>query len=208
MIKGENIAVLGGTFNPIHNGHLFMADEYNRLKKADITLFIPTNLPPHKSFNTDVSNEDRLTMCKLAIKGKPNYIVSDIEYKLGGKSYSVNTLQYIKSHYKPSSLTFIMGADMFLTFNKWYKPKEILQLANLAIIPRNNTDIKALIDYKNALLMDYQFANIEILKTELLPISSTLVRERIRNGESIEDIVPLSVQQYINLKGIYKEHIK
>lgn len=202
--KNKNIAILGGTFNPIHNGHIFMADMYNERNNPDIILFIPTNLPPHKVLKTDASNNDRILMCKLAIKDRANYIVSDLEYKMGGKSYTANTLKYIRKEYNPRALTFILGADMFVTFNNWYSPKEILKLANLAVIPRNSTNIKELYEYKNILLHDYDFANIEIMDTKMLPISSTMVRERIENDEDVSEYVPVDVGQYIKSNGIYK----
>lgn len=205
MSRVKKIAVLGGTFDPIHNGHIHMADEYNRLKSAELTLFVPVNFPPHKKFDSSATNEDRMTMCKLALEGKSGYRASDIDYRLGGKSYSVNTLKWIKREYGPCELSFIIGADMLMSFESWYEPQEILRLASLAVLPRSGISLGDLLKRKDVLSSMYQGADIEVLDTGMLQISSSGVRECVKKRVSIEGFVPQEVERYIMSRQLYKE---
>lgn len=195
-------AILGGSFNPIHNGHLHVARVLKELSGAENILVIPTCLPPHKSAEHLASGEDRLQMCRLAVEGLPGYSVSDMELAAGGASYTVNTLRRLKRERPGEEFYFFCGADMFLTFDQWYCWREILTLCVLCAVPRPGGDYKSM-KRKSA---EYQAAGGRVLLAEVpeLPVSSTEIRHLIHLGRPIGSLVPSKVAEYIQTKGLYR----
>lgn len=199
-----NIAILGGTFNPIHKGHIFMADKYNLTYKADFTLFIPTKLPPHKEIELGATDEDRLCMCELALQNRGNYIVSDIEYKRKGPSYTIDTLKTLMQLYASAKFTLIIGADMLINFNRWKKPDEILRIADVAVIPRKGTPMRQLENAVKDLNSNYGNDKVKIVGWSMLPISSSLIRDNLRKGKSLNNLVSSEVEAYIRKNRLYQ----
>ncbi len=200
----KDLAVFGGTFNPIHKAHIYIIEQFLIKYKVDKFLIIPTGIPPHKNYTAQVSNEDRLNMCNLAVKHIPQVQVSDIEIKRQGKSYTYETLQELKKVYKKANIYFLMGADMFKSFNSWKNPEEILALASICVIPRDNDEQKTLLYYKNEISSLYSTVDIDILNIDVCNISSTQVRKCIKEDKYIGDIVSNDVFNYIIENSLYQ----
>ena len=132
------IGILGGTFNPIHYGHLRSADEVRKTLMLDEIRFIPSALPPHKPRDEVASTADRLEMVRIALKDYPAYVCDPIEVERGGASYTLDTLKELTEKTPNDERFFIIGADAFLELNTWYKPKEVLSSINFAVTLRGN----------------------------------------------------------------------
>jgi len=196
----QKIAIFGGTFNPIHNGHIHLAKQFALQLGVDKVILIPTCVPPHKRARDLASAKDRLAMCCLAA-ADDLFEVSDIEIKRSGPSYTADTLCEMKLIYPHSEFYLITGEDMFLTLEKWYKSQTIFELATLCAAPRSSDGIEALCDYAG--IMQQHGAKTIIENIEYLPVSSTMVRNAVKRGESIVGLVPTLVADYIAENKLY-----
>lgn len=200
MAKKDKIAILGGTFNPPHNGHIHLLKAFSEEFDFDKILIIPTAVPPHKEVKELASGEQRLKMCELAFEGCE---ICDYEIKRGGKNYTADTLDYLKSVYPESRFYFIMGTDMLLSFASWRDPERIIKNAVLLCDSRESRvsadELRRFA--KEKLELDETRCIISDVKP--LEISSTEVRERIKNGESVEKLLPQRVREYIEKEGLY-----
>lgn len=194
----ERFGIYGGTFNPIHNGHLHLIRAACAQLSFDRLLVVPANIPPHKAATDLASNRDRLEMARLATAGMPGVWVSDIELRARGKSYTVLTLERLRALFPECRFTLLMGADMLESFDRWHRWQDILKLADIAAFARNEGE-EALLERKAALI-----GRARVVRVEPLPLSSTLVREKVRRGEDISDLVPEPVAAYIYEKGLYR----
>lgn len=194
----ERFGIYGGTFNPIHNGHLHLIRAACAQLSFDRLLVVPANIPPHKAATDLASNRDRLEMARLATAGMPGVWVSDIELRARGKSYTVLTLERLRALFPECSFTLLMGADMLESFDRWHRWRDILKLADIAAFARNEGE-EALLERKAALI-----GRARVVRVEPLPLSSTLVREKVRRGEDISGLVPEPVAAYIYEKGLYR----
>ena len=196
--------IIGGTFNPIHNGHILLAVYCKEKLNLDRVIFIPTYTPPHKSDKDLVSEVHRLNMCNIAVQNHVDFSVSDIEIKRKGKSYTFETLTSLKEIYPHDTLYFITGADMFLTLEKWKNPEIVFDKAIIAAVPRNSSDYKMLSShYKN--FLKPLGAKACILDEPVLSVSSTFIRENIDNYDLIKSLIDRNVYEYIVKNNLYKE---
>lgn len=193
--------IFGGTFNPIHKGHMHLADTVSDKLSLDRLIFMPSNIPPHKSSENLCDNRSRFEMCKLAAESDRRYEVSDFEITREGKSYSVYTVEYMKKVYPDDELYMLLGSDMLLTFDKWFKFEEILKNVTLAVVSRENDDM-SLLEEKARILRKY--GGIELLTASPFPLSSTDIRTKIKNSEKYSCLLPEKVVQYIRLNNLYK----
>jgi nicotinate-nucleotide adenylyltransferase len=191
-----NVALFGGTFNPIHNTHLFIANDIAAEYRLDKVIFIPDNKPPHKDMEYNLPGETRLRMSALAIEGNPRFGLSDIEIKRGGVSYTYDTVKHIKSEYGiKHTLYFIMGADLLPELNRWHKISELKNEVHFIVFNRKEIDIKKyLADYPH-------ISEFKGMKSEL---SSSLIRARIRENKSIKYLLPEKVEKYILDNSLYR----
>lgn len=197
----ERIAVFGGTFNPVHNGHLHIAKQYAAFLKVQRLLFIPASVPPHKQVADLASAEDRLTMCRMACE--PNqFEVSDLEIRRGGASYTADTLMQLKELYPNSALFLLMGEDMFLTVEHWHEVEKIFQTCTLCAAPRSKNGLDSLRRYAEKIKT--LGADVILYNIEYLPVSSTMVRQAVKDGKSITPFVPARVAEYIQDKKLYR----
>lgn len=194
----ERFGIYGGTFNPIHNGHLHLIRAACAQLSFDRLLVVPANIPPHKAATDLASNRDRLEMARLATAGMPGVWVSDIELRARGKSYTVLTLERLRALFPECRFTLLMGADMLESFDRWHRWQDILKLADIAAFARNEGE-ESLLERKAALI-----GRARVVRVEPLPLSSTLVREKVRRGEDISGLVPEPVAAYIYEKGLYR----
>ncbi len=196
------IGVFGGTFNPVHNGHIHLAELYHKELGLDKIIVIPTNIPPHKAADNVVSSFDRVNMLKLAFEDHSFVEISDIELNMSGKSYTVNTISSLKKIYPSDELYLIVGGDMFLCFEGWREYKKILSMCTLCTAPREIGEFNALKEYQKKI--DPENKNTIILDAEVLVLSSSEIREKIKNSAVLNDLLPEKVLEYINQKGLYK----
>lgn len=192
--------IYGGTFNPIHNGHIHLAQQFAQRLALDRVLLIPTNVPPHKRAPDLAPAEHRLAMCEIATPGGL-LEVSDMEMKRRGKSYTCETLRQLKEQNPEDELYLLMGEDMFLTVQNWYKPETIYSLAVLCAAPRGNGGTAGL--REQAQKLEQAGAKTVVCDIRFLPVSSTMVREAVKKGESIETLVPPAVAEYIRKNKLY-----
>lgn len=179
------ICIFSGTFNPIHEGHLKMAEFALEKYNFEKIIFIPAFIPPHKNIDTNLA-EHRFNMVKLAISENPRFEVSDVEYKSNGKSYSLITVQKIIEQYSiKDRLNFIIGTDAFAKIDSWYKADELKKLVHFIVFPRKGYSVEHIKDW------DY-----ELTEMECIDISST----EIRNGK----FTNTKVEGYIKENGLYK----
>jgi nicotinate-nucleotide adenylyltransferase len=195
METKAKLGVLGGTFDPIHMGHLVLAEQVREKLQLEQVIFIPCASPPHKTEQELSSAKDRFEMTKLALEGSPYFLVSDIELKREGLSYTIDTLRKLKELYKNSEIYFFTGSDVLNEITTWKDPEEIYKLAKIVIGIRPGFDK---FDPENHFARKSTIVNITGVD-----ISSTQIREKVKKGESIKYLVPLKVEEYIKKKNLY-----
>ena len=194
------IGVFGGAFNPVHNGHLHLAQAYFDGLGLDKLIFIPTCKPPHKTDRFLLDGESRVKMLELAIENKP-YEISTIEFDRSEKSYTYDTLVELKKLYKNDDIFLIIGADQFLGFDTWYRYSDILDMAVLCTCARESEQEKLeIIKKANELgIADrYYLSDKPVLK-----VSSSQIRDGLKNGDDVSSLLPKKVLNYILEKGLY-----
>ncbi len=195
------IGIFGGAFNPVHNGHLNIADAFYEDLKLDKMLLIPTANPPHKSGAGLLSGDDRINMLRLAIENKP-YEISTIEFERNDKSYTYNTLLELKRLYPEADLFLIIGADQIINFEKWYRYSDILDMVTLCASARESEEEKQII-IKSAQRLGIQ-DRFYMSSRAVLRVSSSEIRDKIKNGSDVSKLLPKKVFDYISEKGLYR----
>ena len=186
------IGILGGTFNPVHIGHLILAEEVREKLKLDKIIFIPTALPPHKDNLNIASATDRLEMLKLATKSNKFFAVSDIEIKRQGRSYTIDTLRELKAKYPHDELYFIIGSDLLKYLNEWKDLSEIIRMVNFVVATRPGYPLDQIPHY------------IQTLAIRAVDVSGFEVRTCIQENKSFGYLVPDRVFDYIKKRKLYK----
>lgn len=186
----KRIAILGGTFNPIHLGHLVMAQTALEKMKLDQVVFVPSNIPPHKSSKSLISAEDRYNMVRSAVRGHRGLSVSDVEIKRKGKSYSIDTVREFSA--KGTKLFFILGQDAFDGLKDWKRIGELEDLVEFIVLNRPGSK-KRRSRFKHHFIV---MPNIEIASSDL--------RRMLANGQSVRYLVPDRVLKYISRRKLYQ----
>ena len=196
------IGIMGGTFDPIHNGHLILA-EYSRTNfNLDKVLFIPTGRP-HKDNKYISSNLHRLNMTLLAINSNPYFELSTIEMDREKTTYTIDTIKYLQSKYKNRDFYFILGSDSLYQIDKWKDYENLLKICNFIVAKRPSQEADSIEDWIKKLREEYN-SLIYPLELPLIEISSTQIRERVKRGLSIKYLVPQSVEFYIEKNKLYR----
>lgn len=199
----KKIGLMGGTFDPIHNGHLVLAEQVRTRFSLDTVYFIPVGDPPHKQNRKISSSKHRYFMTLLATITNPYFEVSKIEIEDNNISYTVNTIKKIKEIIdKDAKLYFITGADAIYELETWRNVEELLSLCNFIAASRPGIDEKKLKDKIKRLNEKYN-GNILMTSVPALAISSTDIRKRLNEGSSIKYIIPESVEHYIYKNKLY-----
>ena len=194
--------IYGGTFNPIHTGHVRLVKAYQKQLELDRVLIIPTCVPPHKAEEDLADGQDRLEMCRLAFLEDQRFQVDDLELRRGEKSYTVDTLEALHNQWPEDTFYLIMGSDMFLTVTQWKDYERIFQLAVICAGARE-LGIKCRLENWGKQL-EYRYGTRwRVIDFSPLPISSTQIRQRIRCGESVKGLVPDRVAEYLHQTGLY-----
>ena len=212
MYKYTNILLFGGTFDPIHNGHLIMAQEAYKRLDIDKVIFIPSAFPPHKDNHIDFAH--RFEMTKLAIEGIGYFEVSDIESKKDEPSYTINTVRHFFKepivNEEHTCLRWLIGSDTIPELKNWYKINELINECHFVIAERKTSQKenhvilckKALKDI--GIEKDYFTLHFTFFPNPIIEISSIMIREKIKNDNPIKFLVPEKVEKYIYDNELYK----
>lgn len=190
------IAILGGTFDPPHLGHLILADTVITNCNYDKVIFIPAKIPPHKNISGKVSNDDRLNMLKLSIEDDERFLLNEYELNNDGVSYTINTLNYLYKNYDiEGKIGLIIGADLVRDFDKWREPQKIAEISDITVVNRE--------DDKNLYKEHIDKYNIKVIMAPRIDISSSLIRDRIKEKKGFRYFVTDKVYNYIVSKKLY-----
>ncbi|MGY0836001.1 nicotinate-nucleotide adenylyltransferase [Aerococcus urinaeequi] len=189
----KRIGILGGTFNPIHNGHLLMAEQVYDKLKLDEVWFMPNKKPPHAESKETLADAYRVDMIALAIEDNPHFRLEGIELDRVGKSYTVDTMEILTTLYPTYEFYFIIGADMIEDLPKWHRINDLIKMVHLVGVGREG--------YRNE--TDYPLIFID---AERMTVSSTSIRKAVAEQASIRYLTPASVATYILEKGLYQPH--
>lgn len=202
MRNEMKLGISGGTFDPIHFGHLIVAEEIRQSMKLDRVVFIPSGNPPHKR-GIVTESALRYTMVKEAVSTNPYFDVSDIELNRTGYSYSVDTLTQLKSLYgSETRLFFIVGADVVHELTTWKDYEKVFRLCEFVAVMRPGYDKKDFLKEAEELKKKMN-AIVHVAEVPLIEISSTDIRDRIKAGRTIKYLVPACVEDYIVKNGLY-----
>lgn len=214
------IGLFGGTFDPIHLGHVRAAEEARRAFRLDRVLFIPSHLPPHKEEGAAAAPADRLRMVELACEDRPGFVASAIEIEAGGRSYSYLTLAAVRERFPRAEPFFILGVDAFLEIGTWREYERVLDECRFIVTARPGSDLEAASGVLGGRLREATFrvrrgravggAVLDRYRVFLLPIaaldiSSTDIRGRVREDRSLDGLVPPAVESYIRDHQLYLE---
>lgn len=197
----KNTVIFGGTFNPIHLGHIEIINSVLELPFTEKVIVMPTAIPPHKVCANLACDADRYEMCRLATEDIPNTSVSDLELIRGGKSYTYDTLKRIKNDNPDIKLSFVCGADMIVTFKEWYRYTDILKMADIIAVRRVGTDNTRFDNAVSDLITSGGV--IHVLKGQITDISSTQIKEHINDREYLLKFLPEKVYGYIIENNLY-----
>ncbi|MBR3307342.1 MAG: nicotinate-nucleotide adenylyltransferase [Lachnospiraceae bacterium] len=195
--------ILGGTFDPIHSGHILLLRMAAEAFGLDERLLIPSGVSYLKKDRDVSSAEHRLKMCRIAAEEAGDMEVSDMEIKRPGATYTVDTVEELKRLYPEKELYLIFGADCLWQLDSWYRPEKILENAVIIAASRSGEDIRKL-QQRAEILMRQLGGRIEVMEFPQIDISSTLIRERAASGLDISLMVPDGVKEYIMEKGLYR----
>lgn len=210
------LGLLGGTFNPIHLAHLRIAEEAREAAGLDQVLFVPAADPPHKPLAGEVAFQLRYAMVQQAISDHPQFGISDIEARLGGKSYTVEMLPAVQAEHPTAELHFIIGSDSYLELGLWHRYSELFSLASLIVVARPDRMIEnpllqlpqavqgQFVAETNDLLRHCSGSSIRFVSGTRLDIASSRLREQVATGASIRYLVPPIVETFITQKGLYQ----
>lgn len=202
MKNVKKIGIMGGTFNPIHIGHLLMARWAKDAQGLDEVIFIPTGNPYMKAGSEILDGSERLKMVELSIGKEKNFSASTIEIDREGDTYTYETLRELKKSYPDEELYFIVGADSLFSFERWVHPEMILQNCILLAAARNGVKMEELDQKRNALMEQFG-GEIRLFDFPAIDVSSSMIRNRIAEGKSIRYLVTDQVCEYISERGFY-----
>ncbi len=218
------LGLLGGSFNPVHNGHLAIARQTREALGLDRILFIPTSHPPHKPNDNLAPTQDRYEMVRLAIASDPYFAISDVEIRRPGKSYSIDTIRLLQQEYgAQTQLLFLIGLDAFLDFPSWRKPLTLLELCPFVVLSRPGQSFRSLstvallppipqssladLDAGRISQFEAPLGKQRLICLQLPPcaVSASDIRARIRRGLPVANLLPPLVESYILQHHLYQE---
>lgn len=213
---------MGGTFNPIHYGHLRSAEEVRERFGLERVLFVPSATPPHKQPGVVASAEERLEMVRLAVAGNPHFVASDVEVVRGGASYTVDTLEELRERLGPGEeLYFLLGAESFAEVASWRDAVRLLRAAHFVVTLRGAQDGREVLEGLRATVEPLEAGlrftpegeesirvscspwRIWLVRVRAFEVSSTAIREGLREGRSVRYLLPPSVEAYIMARRLY-----
>jgi len=218
-VANRKVGLFGGTFNPIHLGHLRGVEEVREAFGLQEVVFIPVAIPPHKATEEVIEARHRLEMVKLAIMTNPCFSISSVELDRPGKSYSIDTLQYFRERDENTSLFFILGRDAFVEIETWKEFQRLFSFSNFIVMTRPGFGKSPLhAQLPEALVSAFRYDHeikawihtsghtLHFKEIRFLDISSTKVRELIERGESVKYLIPAGVEAYAKEHGLYRKN--
>ena len=193
------LGIVGGTFDPMHNGHIAAAEAAIECAELDEVVFVPTGTPPHRP-PTVASSDQRLEMCRLATADDPRFSVSDVEVKRSGPSYTVDTLLALRAANPHAELFLVLGWDAAALFRSWHRPDEVLALAPIVVVTRPGRRSPGSQDLAAAGL---QPGRVVVCERATPAVSASAIREAVREGRSIAELVPEAVARFISSAHLY-----
>ncbi len=190
------VGIIGGTFDPVHLGHLICADFIRENKKLDKIIFLPAAIPPHKTDKKISLNQYRLAMLRMALKDNPYFEISEYEIRKGGISYTIDTVRHFKQNSGDDAEYFlIIGADNLLDLENWKEPGTLLREVRVLVLKRPGIDVSK---------AEQRFIQrVTFIDSPVIEISSSDIRRRIKEHTSIKYLVPKNIEKYIYKKGMY-----
>lgn len=200
----KKIGVFGGSFDPIHYGHLLMAEQCREQARLDVVVFIPANQSPLKSHAPLADPRHRLEMLKLATSGNDAFVIDELELERQGPSFTVDTLRELASRTPENELYLIVGSDALKDFAQWREPGEILKLARPLVVARPGEAVS--LEGLRPFVSTSRWPQIEPgrIESPLSEISSSEMRRRVRDGRSIRYMTPRAVEMYIHTNRLYR----
>ena len=198
----RRIGLMGGTFNPIHYGHLLIAENAYEQYHLDEVIFIPTGQSPHKDARQILRADERMEMIRLAIADNPHFSCSDYEIRTEGISYTYLTVQAFYEPAEERELFFIMGADSLAYFDAWMRPDKIRRMSTILAAVRDGLNIEELRPIRESLQQKYG-TKIGFINTPNFSVSSRMIRHRMEKGHSIRYLVPEAVERYLKEHRVY-----
>lgn len=195
--------IFGGTFDPIHNGHLHIAYEALYKLNLDKVIFIPSGNPPHKTDKVITDAEIRYKLVKDVIEYEQKFEVSDYELNNRSLSYTYKTLKHFNEEHKETEWYFITGADCLMQLDSWKNINEVLSLCNFVVFKRSGYSMKEMLEQKNRIEKKFN-KKIIFLDIPVIDISSTTIRDKIKNRENISYLVPERARYIVNKMNLYK----
>lgn len=199
----QRIAIFGGSFNPVHNAHIELAEQFIKSENLDKVILVPTGITPLKDNKDIIDTRHRMNMCRLAIKHHEKIELSDIETSRHGISYTSDTISLLKKQFdNDTDFYLIVGADMFSTLTKWHDFKYIFTSATILVAPRNDIDYISL----SAIYQSYKKYNCKaVISCDYIgDLSSTMIRDMIKNGSDLSNYLNKDVIDYINDNNLYR----
>ena len=201
---GERIGIFGGSFDPVHYGHLLLAEEFREQCQLNRVLFVPAHIPPHKQQGLAASSNHRLEMLRLAIAGHPALDICELEVQRGGVSYTVDTVRDLAKQNPDAELLMLIGADTLADLPNWREPAEICNTVTMIVARRHGQPQVDFGSLGNLLTADrVEAQNRAQVSLPIIELSSTDIRERVAAGKSIRFRVPRAVEKYIETHGLY-----
>lgn len=207
------LGIFGGTFNPIHFGHLRAAEEVRQEVGLDTVVFVPSYIPPHKELAGRTPADKRLEIVRLAIRTNPSFSLSSFEVEQGGNSYSIRTIEHMREAYGVTPY-FILGRDAFNEISTWYRSERLFGLAHFVVMSRPEAERPELRDVLGGMAASFEEAEggyvndtgnrIIFVDVTAIDVSSSLIRTLRRQGRSIKYLVPEEVEEYIRNERMYE----
>lgn len=200
----KRIGIMGGTFDPVHNGHLLLGKQAYTEYGLDEIWYMPSHIPPHKKDHHVTDGADRLNMLYLALEGIPYCRVSDFEMKREGNTYTAQTLELLKKDYSDIRFYFIIGADSLFHLESWYHPKQVMELTSFLVSGRECESGGRTLKEQAEYLRETYGADIRFLHNQEVDIASAEIRKRASEGKDIRKDVPEAVAEYIEKHRLYR----
>jgi nicotinate-nucleotide adenylyltransferase len=197
------VGVFGGTFDPVHYGHLILAEQCREQGRLDEVLFVPAPRPPHKP-QPRARFEQRVEMLALALAGNPVFRVEEMEKEREGLSYTVDTLAELSSRRPRGEFFLLIGGDTIRDLPQWYEPRRILELASLLVVRRPESSVPDREELRAQLGLPIDAVRMEVIQAPLIDISSRDLRRRVGEGRSLRYLLPRAVECYIHDKRLYR----
>lgn len=201
-MQKQKVGIMGGTFNPIHYGHLLLGECAREQFGLDKVLYMPLKKPPHKDAREIVSDIHRVQMIQLAIENNPYFELSTLELERMGTTYTVDTVTYLTKQYPENEYYFIIGADSLFQFETWKDPDKVLSLVHVLAATRDGI-LFSKVEKQAEYLMKKYHGDIALIKFSTVDISSSVIRKKCKGNESIRYLVPLEVEKYIKDNKLY-----